>query len=72
MKLFILKRLDAPAYDEFDSMVVRAERESDARAVASNNSGDEGSVWQNQKCVTCEVLTSKGTEEFIIGSFNAG
>lgn len=72
MKLFHLKRIGHCGYDEYDSMIVRAEDETHARVIASNNCGDEGGVWTSRKKVTCEVLTPKGESGLVLGSFNAG
>lgn len=72
MKLWLLKRTDRIGYDECDGFVVRAKTETDARALAAEQAGDEGKdVWLSP-AVTCTELTAKGEPGIVLSSFNAG
>ena len=70
MKLFKLTRTDSVDYDEYDSFVVRAKNEKEARDLLQKEHSYD--TWPNGSNVTCEVLRNKGDPEIIIGSFNAG
>jgi hypothetical protein len=74
MKFWHLFRTNAGdvTYDEYDAFVIEAATESEAREIACNNPGDEGSVWRDPDRVRCEELVTSGTPGVIIGSFNAG
>lgn len=70
MPLFILKRTDAVGWDEYDSYVVRAKNEAEARKITKEDAYE--SSWAEDKDVTCERLSVRGKSEAILGSFNAG
>lgn len=72
MSIYLLKRKEAPGWDEYDAKIVRAPSERDARRIANKSTGDEGGVWVDEKKVTCEKLYSNGESVEILGSFNAG
>jgi hypothetical protein len=78
MKLWLLKLKseyygDYKIYDYYDSFVIRAETEIDARSIAFNNAGDEsGEVWKDPEKSTCEELQAEGKVELVLGSYNAG
>ena len=73
MKLFILTRTDNVRYDEFDSFVVRAETEQQAREIATAADFSWPKVDERWFALTkCEELTADGPAEVIVGSFNAG
>jgi len=59
-------------YDSYDSKVVRAENESEARKLANEQYGDEGKVREDPQHVDCEVLACSGDSVVILSSFNAG
>lgn len=71
MKLFILERLDSVGYDEYDSFVVRAENETEARNLVGNNHYP-GKIWKCQESSSCEQIKTTGETKIILGSFNAG
>ena len=74
MKLWLLER-DAGliGYDEYDSFVVRAETESQARGFARKRGADEGGdTWLDHNLVSCVPLQQGGDIGIILGSFNAG
>ncbi len=57
MKLWLLTRNDddGPTYDAYGGHVIAAPTEQEARALASEQPGDEGrDVWFNPDKVTCE------------------
>jgi hypothetical protein len=73
MKLYLLKQKGRYSYDEYDSKLVRAENETQARFVASLKPGDEGeATWLLDCYSSVEEVTQEGPSEQIIGSFNAG
>lgn len=73
MKLWILKRIDRPDWDEMAGMVVRALDETAARGLAATEAGNEGFVvWLAAATASCEELTTDGEPEVIIMDFNAG
>jgi hypothetical protein len=73
MKLWLLERTDAIGWDEFNSFVVRAETEDDARGVAAINAGDEGpGIWRDPITATCVLLHRFGEAGVVLGSFCAG
>jgi hypothetical protein len=75
MKLYILSALPTgrTAYDSYDSFVVVAENEAEARELAANSAGDEGSItWRDPLLSDCEEMLPTGEKRIILGSFNAG
>lgn len=78
MKLWILKAKKPVGYDSYNSFVVRAESEKNARKLAAESKGDENyisrpvSFWESPDFSSCEELTALGPEEIVVGSFNAG
>lgn len=75
MKLFLVKRTDNWDYDEYDGIVVRAE--SEERAVAIATSRDEKFGWANYEGmradnVTVTEINRDGDEEVVLASFHAG
>ena len=77
MKLYLLRPKEdntiwKPWYDKTFGFVVRAESESEARLLASEESGEEGDkAWLDGRYSTCEELTSKGKSEVVIKDFAA-
>ena len=86
MNLYLLKRTARVYWDETRSLVVRAEDETHARALAASAAGDEGiEVWvrgfevEHQAIgptktmpVTCELLTTDGEPGVICRNFRNG
>lgn len=72
MKLYLLRRHDEPGYDEYDSMVIRAESEERARKIANICCMYEGRIWDNPELVDCVELKASGEEGIIITNFVAG
>lgn len=71
-KIYLLRRTDAIGYDEHDAKVVRAKNMKRAREIACKHTGDEGSIWMDERYVTCEIVLADGEEGEILSSFNAG
>jgi len=67
-------------YDCYDSFIIRAESEEEARSIAQNNGGDEIyncvyneiSIWTNENITSCEIVNDDGKSGIICSSFNAG
>lgn len=60
-------------YDKYDSFLVSAENETNARIIAASYAADEGSsAWADSKYSTCEILVPIQKECLIMSSFNAG
>mgnify|MGYP001561315923 FL=1 len=75
MKLYLLrrKRNGMLGYDEAHGMVVRARSASRARAIASENAGDEGATtWKDAERSSCSYLIPEGREGLVLLDFNAG
>lgn len=75
MKLWLLKPIKnwTPVYDCTFGVVVRADSEGRARALASKEAGDEGQTsWMDKRLTTCSELTADGAEEVVLRDFNAG
>ena len=70
--IYLLKRLDDIGWDEYAAKVVRAESEKEARALANENVGDEGSIWEDSDLVSCEVVYLREDSAVILESYNAG
>ena len=76
-KLWILRPIPkckewVPWYDKCFGVVVRAPDEEAARALASNENGDEGEeVWLNENKTSCIELTGDGPAEVVITDFAA-
>lgn len=58
-------------YDEYDSKVIRAKTEDEARKIANQSVGDEGRLWDDPVCVKCERVFADGDSCEILASFNA-
>jgi len=72
IKLWLLKRKDV-WYDEAAGFVIRAQREQDARVIASEYAGGEGAeVWLDPEDSTCTELTRDGEPGVVLEDFRAG
>ncbi len=78
MKLWLLRpvtRWHAP-YDTADGFVVRAPTESEARAIAQENGGDErdtdGAAWTDPELSTCVELLADGEPGVVLRDYDAG
>ena len=75
MKLWKLEPLSdwKPWYDTMAGIVVRADTEEDARAIAQEYSGDENRQyprpWLDSEVTSCVELTVEGEAEMILRSF---
>jgi hypothetical protein len=83
MKLWLISQGIRNGYDTFDSMVVAARTEEDARKMHPRSTGDEGYCWEKHNYVWADSpdqvnVKYLGTAEpsmdegVILASFNAG
>ena len=80
MKLYLLEQNDNNNYDTYDSCLVCAENEADARTIAPNgNEFKESERWSDwalsKDSITCEEIgeaNDKQERGVVIASFNAG
>jgi hypothetical protein len=77
MKLWLISQTGNDDYDTYDSAVVAAESEDDARNVHPSNSEPRefSACWVDPSKVTVKLIgtAAKGTERGVIcASFNAG
>tara|TARA_R110002074_G_C11963222_1_gene609840 strand:+ start:144 stop:359 length:216 start_codon:yes stop_codon:yes gene_type:complete len=70
--IYLLKRLEDIGWDEYAAKVVRAESEKEARALANQNVGDEGKIWEYSTCVSCEEVDTQEYSAVILQSYKAG
>jgi hypothetical protein len=83
MNLYLLSQYEERGYDSFDSCVVAALNEDDARMINPNNYGDHDPWTKSSRCwcnspddVVVELVgvadKSIDTARIILSSFNAG
>jgi hypothetical protein len=72
MKLFKLEVLGRVGYDEYDSFVVRAKSEEEARELANIEAGFQKDIWLDSDKVLCNEIYLDGDPEIICSSYNAG
>jgi hypothetical protein len=70
--IYLLTRSATTKYDEYDAKIVRASSEQEARILANESTGDDGKIWTDPKCVTCEPCQPDGASGVLLASFNAG
>lgn len=71
MKLYLVERTDMPHYDEYDSVLVRAAKPSDALEMVCVSEKFSG-FKANGSNASVTLVTASGEPEVIIDSFNAG
>lgn len=80
MKLYLLKQNENNSYDTYDSCVVCAENEADAKTISPDGGAfEEGARWSNwatrKEAITCEEIGEANANQkrgVIIASFNDG
>ncbi len=75
MKLWLLRPVnrDHMGYNMAHGFVVRAAAEKAARAMAANDSGDEGALlWTDPAQSTCAPLLAQGVAEIVICDYVQG
>lgn len=75
MKLWLVKRLDNPDYDEFCGFVVRADSEEDARQICHRSSSwsyEPKKVWLIPYLSSCTQLSEEGEPGIILSDYLAG
>ena len=65
MNIYLLERNDLVGYDEYDSIVIAANNETQAREIAKE-------TWGNQEDVNCENVSNPKEAGLILASYNAG
>ena len=70
-KIYLLKRIFAPGYDEYDGKVIIASSAKAARKIANLRPADEGKIWTDTKQVLCREITLT-MPLVVLESFNAG
>lgn len=59
MNVYFLDRINAVIdYDEACEMVIVAETEEIARALANKNHHDEGAIWADKSITACTIIDS--------------
>lgn len=74
MKLWLIERTDEIGYEEYDSHVVRAETEIDARQLATDKSNtpiEPVGIWNSATTKVTEIK-GDGPPEIIISSYTQG
>ena len=70
--IYKLTRTDNIDYEQYESKIVRASSEKEAREIANQDVGWEGKIWTNPNCVKCDEVNPDGPSEELLGSYNAG
>lgn len=79
MKLWLLKRLSEPDWNQYDGFVVRAADEAQARQLAheaASEQDDQGNIiyesedrwWLDATVTSCELISDTGKPEIILSS----
>ena len=78
MKLYLLSQKENQNWDTFDSVLVCAENEEEAKSITPYGEefdGNDGTWVANKEAITCEEIgeaNEKQVRGVIISSFNAG
>ncbi len=73
MKLYVLRRLDAPDYDEQAGIIVRAASATEARLIAADNAGLEGpEVWKSRDSASVRAIHLRGKAGVVLRDFRHG
>lgn len=75
MKLWVVARIADTNWDEYDSFVIRAENEQEAREIAYDadyNCGEYNDLWKDLNKSTCECLSEQGEAEVISFNYKSG
>jgi len=83
MRLWLLTALQDWGYDHYDSLVVRADSEPEARRIAQNHTNESNPAhyyhapntrlpWIEAELSKCEPLDHDDPAAVVIGSYNAG
>lgn len=70
--IYLLTRTGRFNYDEYDSRVVRAKDESEAREIANRHVAGEGQIWNDYELVSCTQVSDSGVSDVILNSYIAG
>lgn len=73
MKLYMISRTEDIGYDEYDSFVIAAESQEQARQIAADANGDEGRApWLDSTRSICREIDAKSEKGIVLRSFQAG
>jgi hypothetical protein len=77
MKLWLLTNLcaDGLVFDAYMGHVIQAESEEVARAIANDEPGGEGTIWEDPKRSSCVLLGEAEDKTFegqVLSDYNAG
>lgn len=77
MNLYHLVRVDGyTPYDDFESFVIRADSETQARQLAFDKAIDdqwaEEGIWLDAVVTTCKAINTNGESEIILASYKRG
>lgn len=70
-KIYLLKRIFVPGYDEYDGKVIIASSAKAARKIANLKHANEGPIWTDAKQVLCREITLT-MPMIVLDSFKAG
>jgi len=71
MDLFKLQRIGNIGYDENEAMMIVAENEAIARAMANKAAADEGRIWHIEQLVLCFKVDAS-VPNVVLKSFKNG
>ena len=71
-KLWVLHASVWGGYDSFDSFIIAATTEAQARNIATENCAEEGPIWCDPTKASCEELRVPKEPCIVLSSFNAG
>lgn len=66
MKVYLLRRADLAEHGEFDSKVVIASNEKEARRTANRITAGEGKIWQSVGDVYCIEQCLDCSESYVL------
>ncbi len=72
MKLFLLTNLQGHDWDTNQGFVIRAGDDQIARAMANEESADEGKIWGDPLKASCVEIPIEGVPQIILTDFSAG
>lgn len=70
-KIYLLKRIFAVNYDEYDGKIIIASSAKAARKLANLKYGDEGPIWIDRNQVMCKEV-GLNMSMVVLESFKAG
>lgn len=72
-RIWLLEHIGRTPFDAYDSFVIRAPTEEDARALAeARDNPDTDGTWTDPERSTCERISPRGEPGIISSDFNGG